>query len=70
MDVYTHMVQQPGGKYSPSKAVQKILRPFLSAIAYMHERNIIHRDIKPENLLLTSNGTLKVADFGLSINRR
>ncbi len=32
----------------------------------MHEQKLVHRDLKCSNLLLTSRGTLKLADFGLA----
>ena len=38
----------------------------ISAVGYMHSRNVAHRDIKPENILL-SDGNLKLADFGLAV---
>ncbi|KAI6025510.1 kinase-like domain-containing protein, partial [Pisolithus marmoratus] len=34
------------------------------AVAYLHARKCIHRDLKGENLLVTTNGRLKVTDFG------
>ncbi|KAD2804757.1 hypothetical protein R6Q59_029826 [Mikania micrantha] len=36
----------------------------VDALEYMHNMGLIHRDIKPENLLLTSDGHIKIADFG------
>nr|XP_043633604.1 3-phosphoinositide-dependent protein kinase 2 [Erigeron canadensis] len=36
----------------------------VDALEYIHKLGLIHRDIKPENLLLTSDGHIKIADFG------
>jgi serine/threonine-protein kinase Chk1 len=38
----------------------------VSAVGFMHSKGVAHRDIKPENILLSADGDLKLADFGMA----
>ncbi|MEQ8767556.1 MAG: serine/threonine-protein kinase [Planctomycetota bacterium] len=49
-----------------SKAALALVPPICDGLAYAHSRGVVHRDIKPENVLLTSDGHVKIADFGLA----
>ncbi len=50
----------------PTGAAVSIAVQVLAGLAHAHDRGIVHRDIKPANLLIQSNGTVKVADFGIA----
>jgi len=38
----------------------------LAAVEHAHERRVVHRDLRPANILISSEGRVKVADFGIS----
>lgn len=46
--------------------VKRLMQQLLLALEFLHTRGIIHRDLKLSNLLYTTEGNLKLADFGLS----
>lgn len=49
----------------PPYAVAAVLRPVLGGLAAAHRAGLVHRDVKPENVLISDDGDVKIADFGL-----
>ena len=50
----------------PINVVKSFLYQILLGVSYCHSNRVIHRDLKTQNILLSNNGIIKIADFGLA----
>jgi serine/threonine protein kinase len=55
-----------GAEPPPVDQALLIVSGVLEALAYSHQHGIVHRDIKPANVIITTNGAVKVMDFGIA----
>ncbi|KAG5995727.1 hypothetical protein E4U54_002786, partial [Claviceps lovelessii] len=60
-----HSILKAYGKF-PENLVGVYMTQVLRGLQYLHDQGVIHRDIKGANILTTKDGTVKLADFGVS----
>lgn len=53
------------GRVNTREAIYFITQ-ILRALQHAHDKGIVHRDVKPQNIMLQSDGTIKVTDFGIA----
>ncbi|KAF2896283.1 hypothetical protein ILUMI_09890 [Ignelater luminosus] len=65
MDLKKYLDSLEPGKYMDPMLVKSYLYQMNQAILFCHQRRVLHRDLKPQNLLISKDGLIKIADFGL-----
>ncbi|KAL6557406.1 hypothetical protein OROMI_017756 [Orobanche minor] len=46
--------------------VKRLMKELLEGVKFLHENRVMHRDLKPSNVLISTEGNLKICDFGMS----
>ncbi|XP_076285199.1 cyclin-dependent kinase 4 isoform X1 [Lasioglossum baleicum] len=63
LESYMSSCPRPG---IPPELIKQMSREILRGVEFLHSHRIIHRDLKPQNLLVSKEGRIKIADFGLA----
>ena len=63
------LAERIAGNAMPLEQALPIAKQIAEALEAAHERGIVHRDLKPANIKLTTDGKVKVLDFGLAKDR-
>lgn len=59
-----HLMQQI--RPFPEADGLKLISRVCEAIHYMHEHDVVHRDLKPDNIMICSDGSIRIMDFGIA----
>ena len=65
-DLVGHLRQQGSDAMAWGALARSVLKPLLHGLSAAHARHVIHRDIKPSNVMVASDGTVKLTDFGVA----
>lgn len=60
------LIQEAHDRIRPLPIIKCIVKQILDGLFHLHQNKIIHRDMKSSNILITKEGHLKIADFGLA----
>jgi serine/threonine-protein kinase len=59
--------RHPRGTSLPLETIVQYVTQIASALQYIHDQGLVHRDIKPHNMLMNSNNTVLLSDFGTAV---